>query len=719
MDSKKRQAKFENTLPLTVRQDIQIERQNYGGEIFYAAKDPLTLRYYRMKELEYFIFTLLDGSREVQDIQAEVEKKFNGLKVSEAQIKEFIVALRNNNFLETFGTHSYNILYRRVNLKKWAKIKQTLMSFFFIKIPLVDPDRFLNRIYPYFKFLCTKAFFFVWLFFLALFLFIVLGNYKEFFYQITGFFNMKNLALVWVAVMVIKTLHEVGHSLVCKHYGGEVHELGILLIVFTPWMYTNVSDAWIFQKSRQRFLVTVAGLMTELLVASFAAIVWWITQPGLLNSLCHNIVVVCSVDNIIRNANPLLRYDGYYALGDFLETPNLRVKTNGYLKLLLKKHLLRLPISDSDPAIEQSPRRRLIYLIYGPLSFLYLNFIILAIAGFIAQKFFFIGLILAASMLFRSFILPVQKGVAFAFKNRGQMGYGRPFFIAAALLPAAILLFLLFYKSPSEVASSCSVEPAEHNIVRSKAAGDLEKLFCRQGDRVKKGQVLAFLKNQEMMKDYEKLQITRESLLQAKVKALGLDQYSEYDQAELGIKKIEKDIEKLKEKVEKLKILAPSDGIILTPNLEERIGNFFTEGEAFCEMGHLDKVSVRVIIPEADFSEVRKGNRVDLKVYSYAEKLFRGEVTEVSSAKIEQLENPALSSKFGGNLPTETVSKMGEVPKLPYFQVTMKIDNSGGLLRPGMTGVSIIYGEKKTLIVLIWHKILRLIKPDKLLIFSS
>jgi putative peptide zinc metalloprotease protein len=719
MDIQKKQARLEGVqgvLPLQARKDIQIEEQIYEGKTFYTAKDPLTLRYYRMKDLEYFIFTLLDGTREVKDIQDEVEKKFGGLKVSEGQIKEFIIMLRNFNFLETFGPQSYSLLYQRRGQKRWAKIKQKFMSFFFITVPLVDPDRFFNRIYPHLKFIFTRRFFHIWLLFMAIFFFIILTHSGEFFHQITGFFNLKNLALVWVAIMIIKTLHEVGHSLLCKHYGGEVHELGILFIVLTPWMYVNVSDAWIFQKSRQRFLVTVAGLMTELLAASFAAILWWITRPGVLNSLCYNIVIVCSVDNILRNANPLLRYDGYYALGDFLEIPNLRIRAFGYLKLLLKKYLLRVPIPDTDPDKETSRRRKWIFLIYGPLSFVYLNFIILAIAGFIGKKFFILGLFLAGMMIFRSFLMPIQKGVAFAFRSRAQMGHGRPVLIGAAFLPVAFVIFLLTYQVHLKVVSPCSVEPMDYAVVRTEGAGFLEKLLCDQGDRVKRNQVLALLKNQELMTQYEKLRISHAGLLQTKRKALGLSKHVDYDQVEFEIGKIEKEIEKLKEKIEKLTVLALKDGIILTSNLKERIGDFLGEGEVFCEMGFLEGAQVRVIISEEDFSEIKEGLQVELKAYAYAEKIFQGEVMDISPVRVENLENLALSSKFGGTLPTEKLSKAGEMPKLPFFQVTMRIDNPGHLLKPGMTGISKIYCERKSLIVLLYNKILRLIKPERILI---
>jgi putative peptide zinc metalloprotease protein len=456
--------------------------------------------------------------------------------------------------------------------------------------------------------------------------------------------------------------------------------------------------------------------MTELLAASFAAILWWLTRPGVLNSLCYNIVVVCSVDNIIRNANPLLRYDGYYALGDLLEVPNLRIRAFGYLKLLLKKYLLRVPIPDTDPDKETSRRNKWIYLIYGPLSFVYLNFIILAIAGFIGKKFFILGLFLAGMMIFRSFLMPIQKGVAFAFRNRAQMGHGKPILIGAALLPLAFIIFLFTYRVPLKVVSPCSVEPMDYAVVRTEGSGFLQKVLYDQGDRVKRDQVLALLKNQELAMQYERLQISHAGLLQAKRKALGLSKHVDYDQAEFEIGRIEKEIEKLKEKLEKLKILALQDGVILTSNLKERIGDFLGEGAVFCETGYLGGAQVRVIISEDDFPEIREGLPVELKVYAYAERIFHGEVMDISPVKVENLENPALSSKFGGTLPTERLSKAGEMLKLPFFQVTMRIDNPGHLLKPGMTGISKVYCERRSLMGLLWSKILRLIKPERIMI---
>ncbi|MGB9628835.1 MAG: efflux RND transporter periplasmic adaptor subunit [Thermodesulfobacteriota bacterium] len=281
-----------------------------------------------------------------------------------------------------------------------------------------------------------------------------------------------------------------------------------------------------------------------------------------------------------------------------------------------------------------------------------------------------------------------------------------------------LILFLIFYKVPLKVISPCSIEPFDYTVVRTEGSGFLKKILHDQGEKVKKGEVLGILDNPELMMQYEKLRLLYSGLMVKRRKAFGLSEYVNYDQIEYELNKVEKEIEKLGEKIEKLKILSPKDGMILTPKLTEMKGDFFPEGRVFCEIGYLDGVQIRVIIPEEDFSEVVEGLPVELKVYAYAEKVFSGKVMEISLAKVESLENPALSSKYGGSLPTERLTKTGETPKLPFFQITMKIDNPDGLLKPGMTGLSKIYCKKRSVISLLWNRVLRMIKPERILIFS-
>lgn len=708
IDQKNKEAIFRS---IKVRRDIQVERQIYDGDPYYVLKDPISLKYFRVKELEYFIFKHLDGFYSIEDIQAAIKEEFSGLSVSEDQIKEFILSLKVMNFLESFGPKAGKILYKRAGLKKKQKLKQTLMSFFFIKVPLVDPDRFFKKVYPYISFIWSKFSFFAWLTLLLAAISIVYVSFPQFLNQIHGFLNPQNFMLIFLAIMVIKTFHEFGHGFTCARYGGEVHELGILFIVFTPWMYCNVSDAWIFKTGRQKFQVSVAGIVAELFVASIATFIWWWTQPGLINTLAYNIIIICSVDNILRNGNPLLRYDGYYALADYLEIPNLTKQSRGYLLYLFKKYILRMKLEDED----LSAKRKRIYVIYGISSVLFRIFIVILIMGFVAKFFFVLGVILAGIMGFGFFIKPLIQVVKFFIANRKDIHYGRLTLTFVFIVPLLFCL-LLFYQSVLTVSTSCAVEPAEKVFVRTGAEGYLDELFFNTGDYVEKEKIIGRLSNPGLEADLKRL-ILQESILEkTKTMALGSNRIVDYNRIETELKRVGIEILKLKEKLSKLKITAEKNGTIFTPRLKERLGDYLQEGDILCEIGDYNDVVVKVIVPESEMFYLRAGQSIELKTYAYPDMVFKGMVTELSPARVQSLDNLALSSGFGGDLPIEIdQGKGGAVPSLPYFQITMKLDNSTALLKPGMTGISKIFTEKKNLFAIVWYKLIRFLDFDFIL----
>ncbi len=147
-----------------------------------------------------------------------------------------------------------------------------------------------------------------------------------------------------LALAVVKVLHELGHALTCKHFGGDCHEIGVLLLFFTPCLYCNVSDAWLFPGKWPRIAVSAAGIAVEVFLAAIATFLWWFSIPGVFNTLCLNIMIVCSLNTLLINGNPLLRYDGYYVLADLLDVPNLGQQSRWLLGRLLAGFFL-----GSDP----------------------------------------------------------------------------------------------------------------------------------------------------------------------------------------------------------------------------------------------------------------------------------------------------------------------------------------------------------------------------------
>src|SRR5204862_189752 len=179
-----------------------------------------------------------------------------------------------------------------------------------------------------------------------------------------GLYRFSAIPEIWLTVWTVVALHELAHGLTCKRHGGEVHEVGLLLIYFQPAAYCNVSDAWLFREKRQRLLVTLAGPWFELGLWALATLVWRVTDGEAWIHELALIVVATSGIKTLVNLNPFLKLDGYYLLSDLLEVPNLRRRAFEHVGAWT-----RALFGSTEPGLIQSTaRERRIYLTYGLLA---------------------------------------------------------------------------------------------------------------------------------------------------------------------------------------------------------------------------------------------------------------------------------------------------------------------------------------------------------------
>src|ERR1051326_4286611 len=240
-------------------------------------------------------------------------------------------------------------------------------SMLYFRVPVIDPDRLLKRLVVPLRFIWTRTFATLSLLVMLGALLCVTMSLDHMTAKTPDFFTPHNLVLFWISFILMKTLHEFGHGSTCRHYGGEVHEMGLLMIVFTPYFYCDVTDAWMIPRKLPKVLITAAGIYVEVILASIAAIVWSLTQPGLLNQWAFNMMILGSVSTFVFNANPLLKFDGYYAMSDMMEIPNLRARSNQYVNLWLRKLIFDTPI---PPEVTAAGRGRL-FIFYSIASYLY------------------------------------------------------------------------------------------------------------------------------------------------------------------------------------------------------------------------------------------------------------------------------------------------------------------------------------------------------------
>ena len=292
---------------------------------------------------------------------------------------------------------------------------------------------------------------------------------------------------------VVKVLHELGHGLSCKHFGGECHEIGFMLLVLTPCLYCNVSDSWMLPNKWQRAIIGAAGMYVEVVLASIATFLWWFSDRStLLNNLCLNIMFICSVSTLIFNGNPLLRFDGYYILMDLSEIPNLRQKSTEVLKRFMVGLCLGLE-QPENPFLPQ--KNRILFGLYTVAAVVYRWIVVFSIVFFLIQLFEPIGLkvvgqVVAATGFFGLIVQPLWQLARF-FYMPGRMHKVKKFRVIASLaVVAGLLAAVVFLPLPHSVKCEFEIGPRDAAPVYVEVPGLVEEFLVEEGQTVKQGQAL-------------------------------------------------------------------------------------------------------------------------------------------------------------------------------------------------------------------------------------
>jgi multidrug resistance efflux pump len=482
-----------------LRDDLVISRQETPEGATFVIKDPTTRRFFRFGETEHLIAQQLDGSTPLVAVQARLARELE-IEAGADTLQPFVEQLRRLGLLQTGAP-----------LSGGAHRKRRLFSGnpLYIRVKAIDPDRLFDRIVGRLAFFFTPWFIGLSLTTLLTALAITVSNWNEIVRDLSHLYRFDALLLAWVTVLTVTTAHEFAHGLTCKHFGGEVHEIGFLLLYFQPAFYCNVSDAWLFPKKSHRLWVTFAGAYLEIFVWSIATLIWRLTEPDTWISFMAMIVMATSGIKSLFNMNPLIKLDGYYLLSDYLEIPNLRQRSTGYLKGLVKR-LFRIPASgDSDV----TRRERRIYVIYGLMATAYSYWILSIIAvqfgGYMVDQYQGTGFIAFSALLATAFQRPLGntarslRAVA-TFPPKSRMPKIRPP-VARALVILAGLAILFLGRMELKVSGEFKVFPARNADIRAMVDGLVAQVYVDEGDRVRAGDVLVRLSDRDYRAELGKL----------------------------------------------------------------------------------------------------------------------------------------------------------------------------------------------------------------------
>ena len=718
-----------------LRPELEATPQIYDGEPYWVIKDPMSLRYYRFNREEYFIIEKLREGVTLDELKQAHRREFQDDSLSGEQVGHFIRSLLSRNLVMMPQPNRDELLYQS-GQKRWRKkLANQFTNFMFFKIPLYDPDRLFNHVHPRIRWLWSKSFCLVYLALLFVAASLVMRRWGDFASMFHGsFFTLRNVPIMMVAVWLVKALHEFGHGLTCKNYGGEVHEMGFLFLVFTPFFYCNVTDSWVFPNKIHRLLVTAGGIMTEILFSCLAAMVWYFTdQPSFVHALAFNVVIACSVSTVLFNANPLLRYDGYYALMDILEVPNLRQRSSTFMR----NWLIRTILGGQPEDLPEQHRFRVVFPLYSVAAYIYRWFILFVIMYAVYHLLEQMGLVWLARFLVlisagTMLLLPLYKSSQMLVTQRRALGISNVRLLVLLAMIGAVLAFALFLPYEQTVTLNFILEPAQVQWVRADVDGRLhwneavvEGAWI--GGPSEPGQ-LATLSNPELQLQVKKLQAEIAQL------DLRIDQLKGAQATTASIQQLadrrstqQRQLERLEKQMAALMVRAPFYGQVLTTQreIDQLEGRFLRWGEPLVLLGDTRSLTPKVWVPEKTWARIFRegktlGQPVELMLYGFPEQTFEGRVASASSrAEIDMgpfNEKLALSNKVGGEVLTEydPVAKK-EKPLEAVYEVGISLADQASIpsgARPYMSGRVQIDCGKSTLYQWTRDSLLRFISPE-------
>jgi putative peptide zinc metalloprotease protein len=339
-----------------VHSHIQIHRHDYRGLVWYIIEDASSGRNHRFNPAAYHFIGLLDGKLTVQEIFVALTKQLGDNAPSQEEIIQLLGQLHSADLIRTNQQFDTEDLFERKAKINFGKLQQRLANPVSQKLPLWDPDNFLNQHLNKVSWLLNTKMALLWLVIITAALLMAAQNWPKISHHFDVIaFAPYNFLILFLLYPLIKVLHELAHAFVTKIKGGEVHEIGINFLLFLPVPYVNVSSASHFRDKYDRILVSAAGIMVESFLAALGLFVFLNSEPGLVQNISFNILLTGGVSSLFFNGNPLLKYDGYYVLADALEIPNLYQRAVHYWRYLFKRYLFGLKNLDTPATATGEP----------------------------------------------------------------------------------------------------------------------------------------------------------------------------------------------------------------------------------------------------------------------------------------------------------------------------------------------------------------------------
>ena len=631
---------------LKLAEELLFAPQVYGTKTHYHIEHPSRGKFYRVGYPEYVFLSLMDGTRTVAQALTVTAHMLGSCALSHVRGVEVANWLIENRLAQLSDSDAaWSAPHGEPSGGPGAILKR--VNPFWMKLPFGSPDRLLTILLQ-----SVGWCFSPWATLLGILVILfgigsVVSHWPEFMASATSVVTPQNWLWMLLAWIGLKVIHELAHGLACKYHRGEVRETGLIFILFAPMAYVDVTSCWRFPSKWQRIHVAVAGMYSELLIAAVAAIAWTHFDSTVLHHLLFNIIVMASLSTLLFNANPLMRFDGYYILSDLLEIPNLATEGNRCVKALAS----RIFFGQRPRPLQDLGLRRWIVRAYGVAAACWRLLICVSLATAASVLLHGAGFLLALGGILAWFGLPLWKLII---QMHQRFHESRPTFMRAtvtgAVLAASVFMVLAWAPWPGALSVPVVVNYSDDCTVRSAAPGFIEQVHVHDGQLVEAGQLLIELRNEQLVTDQRELELI---CSQEKVRRrVALDQRNGAA-AQIAQRNHQAALERLEEtrqRTEGLQIRAPIAGRVVARNLPQSVGTYVAEGDEILSVADESGKELVVSVAQEQIDTImpRVGDSIRFRIGDRWARV--GTLDRLDPRASTNLPHPAMSASVGGPL---------------------------------------------------------------------
>ncbi len=696
---------------------VSIRRQYFRSQLWYVLENPANSEYARIAESAYRFVGALDGRKTVAQLWRLCNEQLGDSAPTQAEVIQLLGQLHAMNLLYVDLPPDAEGLLNRYRRRVRRQVLSHLANVLFLRIPVIDPDAFLDRWVGVVGPIFSWTGFCLWAVLLAAGSYFILVNAGELFAQSSDVLAPSNLFLLYLSFVLVKICHEFSHAFACKRFGrlnrstGEVHSMGVMFLVLFPLPYVDASSAWAFRNKWHRAIVGLAGVMAELAAASSAAIVWTQTSTGTVHIIAYNVILVAGVSTVLFNGNPLLRFDAYYVLCDLLEIPNLAQRSRSYLYYLVKRYLWAVKRTQS-PAY--SPGEISWFLVYGTTSTVYRLYISIRILLFLnrrlPEQLFILVPLFAIAAISGWLIAPLVQFIRYLAVSPELARSRRRAVVSTAGGLCVTIVVTGLIRMPDHYRIEGIVEPARLALIHIETDGLITDFLPSQSIASPDGPPLVQAVNPELT--------AGEAVLRAERRALEarhrLAESQEAAAAQIIAEQIgalDESLERVRSQLDDLNLKPPFKGIWLAPEIDHTKGTYLKRGEQIGFVGTLDSLTLRVTagqnVAAMIFEHAEK--TVQVRVKGRPDKTFAGRIERVFPAGADELPSEALGYPAGGDTPTRSGMPQGRTAAEKFFEIRITPTGSdASALLGGQRVVARLTMPRKPLLVQWWQSARRL-----------